>query len=162
MLLSRYQTASMFASFAGYRSVLPNLVLAGRLAFDHQWGDVPFTHLDDIGGLYAGSGLGGSQTIRGLLQSQLIGKIKLLANVETRMTLHEWTLFQRSLELVTAGFCDTGRVWAADFSEGAFWRLHTGVGGGLRVLWDRVFVVRGDVGFGEGNVRYYVDIGHAF
>ncbi len=159
---SAYQTYSVYLSASWYHTLMPRLILATRVAFDRQWGDVPFTHLDDIGGLYPASGLGGGNTLRGALSDQFIGKVKALGNIEGRYRLVEFQIRNRPLEFDVVGFYDVGRVWASDGGDGPTWNIHQGVGGGLRMIWDHVFVIRADSGFADGGYRVYVDAWQAF
>lgn len=162
LLGSAHQTYSLFVSWAHYQPLARGLVLATRLAFDRQWGDVPFTHMDDFGGLFPASGLGGSNTLRGVLSNQFMGKVKVLGNVEGRLHLFATTISERPLEIGAVAFSDIGRAWATQDADGPLWNLQKSLGAGLRLVWDKVFVLRADVGFVQDGYRIYVDYWQAF
>lgn len=163
LLGSANQTYSLFASWARYTPLRPGMVLATRLAYDRQWGDLPFTHMDDFGGLYPASGLGGSNTLRGVLSNQYMGKIKMLANAELRMHLLATTFRRKSVEIGAVAFSDLGRAWANQDPDGPLWAgVRSSVGTGLRLVWDKVFVVRADIGIVTEGYRIYVDYWQAF
>lgn len=159
---SQYSTYAVFASAAGFRPLTKWLVVAGRLGVDWELGDVPFDQLSEFGALFQTYGLGGGSTIRGLLQNQYIGNGKLLGNLEARFRIYRFSIRRRPIGLGAVAFVDGGRVWSQTRNDGDGINVHIGVGGGLRVIWEDVFVVRADCGYGEGNVRFYVDIGHFF
>ena len=162
LLGSANQTYSLFLSWAHYHPLRQGMVLATRVAYDRQWGDVPFTHMDDFGGLYPASGLGGSNTLRGVLSNQFMGKIKVLANAELRVHLFATSIGVRPLEIGAVAFSDVGRAWANQDPDGPFWALQKSIGAGLRLVWDRVFVLRADVGVIADGYRIYVDYWQAF
>jgi outer membrane protein assembly factor BamA len=120
------------------------LVGALRVLFDAMGGDVPFFVLNNTGGLDGPEGVGGQFTLRGLLKNRLQGKGKLLVSPELRWTLSEGEHFDWRL---VAGV-DAGRVWAEldRLSEGG--GLAAGASMGVRMAWNRTFVVRLDVGWG--------------
>ena len=158
---SRYVAGGAFLSASAYGALLPTLVLAGRVAADETWGDVPFDRLQDFGSLVAPffqvSGVGGALTVRGLRQSEYIGHGKAIANAEVRWrfaTVHVWG---RDVRFSSVAFADAGAVW----SPGAP-TLHPGTGGGLRIAWGKLVVLRADAAYAEGGVRVYADFRHVF
>ena len=164
---SQYATAGVFAAASGYREVVRGLVVAGRLAFDDQWGAVPFDRLGDLGTTtrpaFLVDGIGGQFSVRGLYEAEYVGPTKALANLELRERFLECVLFQQALALTAVGFVDAGRVWSpGDPTSLPAAGLHAGVGGGLRVAWGEFFIVRADVGYAEGRARIYADFGQVF
>jgi outer membrane protein assembly factor BamA len=156
-----------FASAAVYQEILPPLVIAGRVAFDALWGDVPFDRLQDFGSLiapfYVLNGVGGGLSVRGLLQSEYIGKTKAIANVELRCRLFQLEILGEAIALYGLAFVDAGRVWAGqDPPDLAALGIHAGGGGGLRIAWGEYFVLRADAGYAEEHVRLYADFRHIF
>lgn len=138
----------------GYR----NLVGALRVLFDVSAGEVPFYRLAATGGLAEPDAVGGGDSVRGLLANRLQGKVKLLVNSELR-----WRFFTaRRLELGLVAALDSGRVWA-ELGSGDPGRPKLGAAGGLRVAWNKNFVIRFDYGFGisepsaNGNVYLTFD-----
>ena len=128
------------------------LVAAARVLADAAFGDVPFFLLSTTGGLAGPDGLGGGDTVRGLLENRLQGRLKLVANAELRWRF--WSGEHFAVETV-AGL-DGGKV---EGSGG----MRLGGAAGLRVAWNRDFIVRFDYGIGisepfaDGNVYITFD-----
>lgn len=141
----------------GFRS----LVVAFRVLFDAAGGDVPFFLLNTTGGLAGPDAVGGDSSVRGLLADRFQGKVKLLANSELRWKF--WSTTHLDFSAVTA--LDAGRVWSAlgDSDPGP---MRWGGAAGLRIAWNKTFVVRFDYGLGisepfaNGNV--YLTFDEAF
>jgi outer membrane protein assembly factor BamA len=149
--------------------VAPTLVIAGRAAVDTMVGDVPFDHLQDFGSFFtpflAVTGVGGGLTVRGLRPSEYVGKTKAIANAEVRWRFARVKPCDATPEVRLAGvaFVDTGRVWEGPDPAGLpGLGLHVGAGGGLRIAWGDLVVLRADVGYSEGGARVYADFGHVF
>lgn len=143
--------------FPSYR----NLVAAFRLLFDAAGGDLPFFLLNTTGGLGGPDGVGGDSSVRGLLASRLQGKLKLLINSELRWRV--WSTPHFDFGAVAA--LDAGRVWSAIGSPDPG-PVRLGGAAGLRIAWNKTFVVRFDYGIGisepfaDGNV--YLTFDEAF
>ena len=143
----------------GYR----RLVMSWRGLFDVLGGDVPITQLPLYGGLEGKDGHGGVYSARGILLHRYQGPVKLLLNGELRWVPLSIEPFGQQFDFTLAGFVDSGRVWKdLKFSEGG--GLKTSVGGGLRIAWNREFVIRMDYGVGvtEPTTGFYLDFGHIF
>jgi len=153
-----------------------NLVLAGRVMADVQWGEVPFHRLTQQGGLEDGEATGGGSSIRGVWADRRAGRIKLLSNLELRAKLAQFELPALpglpGLEglpvgVGVVGFVDAGRVWA-DFEpqglDGEGLDLALGLGVGARLHLGDDFILRVDVGWSpsDGTEGVYLDFGHAF
>jgi hypothetical protein len=155
----------VFAAVSVYRELAPRLVLAGRLAFDATAGDVPFDRLQDFGSLttpfYVVSGVGGALTVRGLLQSEYVGPVKAIGNLELRYKAIDTSLLGHRVGLAGVAFLDEGRVFVPGqpISAGG---IHTGVGAGLRFFFGDSVLLRADAAFAEGRTRIYADFGYNF
>ncbi len=164
---SRFVSAGAFLSAAGYQAIGARVVVAGRVALDAAWGDVPFDRLQDFGSLltpfFLLSGVGGGLTVRGLRQSEYVGRTKAIANAEIRWQFAEVDLWRERIRLSSVAFADAGRVWQGpDPPALAAFGVHAGAGGGLRIAWGKLVVLRADVGFAEGAARVYADFRHVF
>jgi hypothetical protein len=164
---SRYVSGGAFSSAAGYQAVATHFVVAGRVALDETWGDVPFDRLQDFGSLltpfFLVSGVGGGLTVRGLRQSEYIGRTKAIANAELRWQFAELDVCRERVRLSSVAFVDAGRVWQGlDPSGLKELGIHAGAGGGLRIAWGKLVVLRADAGFAEGAARVYADFGNVF
>jgi hypothetical protein len=159
-----YWGATLHTRF--FHPVIPGysrLVMGWRGLFDMMGGDVPISLLPIFGGLENRDGLGGVHSARGILSRRYQGPVKLLLNSELRWTPFSVEPFRQQFDFTFAGFLDAGRVWSnLKFSEGG--GLKTSAGGGLRVVWNREFVIRMDYGVGltEPSTGFYLDIGHIF
>ncbi len=140
----------------------PRLVLATRLLFDVIGGDVPVALLPTFSGrTHYLDGLGGANSVRGLLRFQYVGKMKALGNLEVRSRLIRFNLFARPFDIWAVAFVDVGRAWAELKHEGKV-DLHPSFGGGIRLAYVDDFVFRVDYGFGEGHQALAVVIEQLF
>jgi len=167
LLGSRYLSGGAFLSAAGYQAIGARVVVAGRVAIDETWGDVPFDRLQDFGSLltpfFLLSGVGGGLTVRGLRQSEYIGRTKAIANAELRWKWVEIDVCHEHVRLSSVAFVDGGRVWQGPDPPGlTALGVHAGAGGGLRIAWGKLVVLRADVAFAEGAVGMYADFGNVF
>lgn len=163
LLGSESDTFSAFASWAGFFPLHPRLVLATRLSADRQWGRVAIQRQRDFGGYAMVGGLGGAGTLRGLLQEESIGPLKLLTNTEARVRLLEAKPFGVDTAVGAVLFADVGRSWTGfDAFLATPLALRYGVGAGLRLILQQFFVVRLDVARAESGVRLYLQVGEVF
>jgi hemolysin activation/secretion protein len=137
------------------------------VALDATWGDVPFDRLQDFGSLltpfFSLSGVGGGLTVRGLRQSEYVGDTKAIANAEVRWQFGEVDVWREHVRLSSVAFVDAGRVWQGrDPAPLPAFGVHPGAGGGLRLAWGKLVVLRADVGYAEGAARGYADFRHVF
>ena len=122
-------------------------VIGLRLLADALGGEVPISRLSSFGGLNGKEGLGGSNSIRGILKNRKQGAVKVLGNVELRWLPIAFEAWKQRFQFGAAAFGDAGRVWSdLRFQDGG--GLSAGVGGGLRMTWNREFVFRVDYGVG--------------
>ena len=134
-----FNATARFYRSLGTRSV----VAALRVLADATFGDVPFFLLSTTGGLDGPDGVGGQFSARGLLKNRLQGKVKLLVTPEVRWRFYQGT----SIDLETVAALDAGRVWA-DLGSGEGGGPKLGGAGGVRVAWNKNFVIRLDLGVG--------------
>jgi hypothetical protein len=145
-----------------YFSPIPKLTLAGRLVLDVMLGDVPFTTQDKFG-LDSVYSLGGGRSMRGFTEGRYIGKVKGLTNWEIRSLPITTTIRGYHFNAGGVLFADVGRVLADINTPFNGVGLHVGFGAGLRILYEKDFLVRFDVGHSnEDAVRFYLDVGHIF
>lgn len=155
-----------FLAVRAYQGIFHDkVVLAGRLLVDIMAGTPPVYELsrfDDYSAAF-----GGEKGVRGIEAQRYYGKVKTLANFESRISLFEFDLIGRET-LIFTQFVDFGRLWA-DFDasadlDGRELGLKYSVGGGLRLLFEDSFVVAFDVGWSPDAqpVGVYLTSGHAF
>ena len=138
------------------------LVLAGRLTYTMQFGDVPFYSASVIpftdGDV---TGLGGHPTLRGFSTDRFVGDAAAYANGELRWSFADTVLWNQHLRFMLVPFVDTGRVFdSVGHSTFNDWKIDGGVG--LRLAWNLSTVVSFDFArSGEGNL-FYMEVGHQF
>ncbi|MBZ4419017.1 BamA/TamA family outer membrane protein [Myxococcus sp. RHSTA-1-4] len=146
--------------------VSERLVAALRLMGDVMGGDVPFFLLNAFGGVEwrdGWGGIGGVFTGRGILKNRVQGKVKALANGELRWLFLSTSPFNQKVDFTAVAFLDAGQAWAdLDFRDDGLARYAGG--GGLRISWDRNFIVRLDYGVSpsDGTSGFYLDFNHLF
>lgn len=140
------------------------LVLCNRFIFDGVIGDAPIQSLARVGGSNDVYLYGGSEMGRGIRAQRYLGKLRLIDQTELRWRFLDVTVFEQALAFDAAGFFDAGLVGKEVWEPGPM-PLQTGMGGALRVAWNKNFVIRFDLGFSpvEGwQVAPYLLIGNPF
>jgi len=138
------------------------LILAGRLTYVMQFGDVPFYSASVIpftdGDV---TGLGGFATLRGFSTDRFVADAAAYANGELRWSFADTVLWNQHLRFMLVPFVDTGRVFdSVDDTTFKNWKVDGGVG--LRLAWNLSTVVSFDYArSGEGNL-FYMELGHQF
>jgi outer membrane protein assembly factor BamA len=152
------------ATLRGYASPVPWLTLAARVFGEQVRGDMPLSLLADLGSSFQDfTGVGGAESIRGVLRQRFLGRTRMLTNTEIRLRGPGFRLFGAPWQLGGVGFLDAGRVWddrgLGDGSAG----LHWGKGAGLRIAWGASFIIGADIGYGrEAGLQTYLRLGHLF
>jgi hypothetical protein len=137
----------------GYAAILgERLSLGGRLVGDALSRRAPLVELGSYGGVYGAQGPGGSKGIRGVPQGRLLGRTKLIGNLEARSMFLPFSIARERFVLGAAAFLDAGRVWTdtlrADRAlDGPTFKLHWGAGGGPRLRWGDALLIRADVAY---------------
>lgn len=165
LLGSSFNYQQMAISGRGFYSLLPEpgrLLLAGRLTYALQFGDVPFYSEPIIPATDGDSrGLGGYATLRGFAQNRFVGTAAAYANSELRWTIGETTLFKQHLRFMLVPFVDTGRVFdSARDTTLQGWKFDGGAG--FRLAWNIATVVSFDYGLSREGSLFYMELGHQF
>jgi len=150
----------------GYQDLFKGrVVLAARLLFDVLGGTPPVYELSRFDNY--SNAFGGEKGVRGIEAQRYYGKVKLIANFETRISLFKFKLIGQQTLMLTQ-FFDFGRLWA-DFGasealDGSALGIKYSIGGGLRLLFEDSFVVALDAGWSPDAqpVGLYLTSGHAF
>ena len=167
-----YLSGSPDLSGEGYAYIKAAAHLRGYLPLNDEWlvaaahlayqgtvlGTAPFYTQQNISTLIlrqpGTDGLGGPNTVRGLLAQRLVGDSYAWLNTELRIRLLEWEQLGRSWYLAINPFFDAGMVTRLYKGEelAAFYgrdiedlrrdalRLHCGAGAGLKIAMDRNFI----------------------
>jgi hypothetical protein len=162
---SSFDYQQVAISGRGFYNLLPDpgrLVLAGRLTYAMQFGDVPFYSAPIIPATDGDfRGLGGYTTLRGFAQNRFVGADAAFANAELRWSIGEATFLKQHLRFMVVPFVDTGRVFDS-VGDTTFtgWKIDGGAG--LRLDWELATVVSFDYGRSSEGSMFYMELGHQF
>ena len=123
-------------------------VLALRLGLDGRFGgEAPFFHQHVLGGSQWVE-LGGNMALRGLPFGRIRGPLSAYGQVELRWSAARFLWGDRTFRLMLLTFADTARVFSSGDSDDLS-HLRWSGGGGARLIYNEVFVVRFDVALGQ-------------
>ena len=126
------------------------LVLAMREAIDIQRGETPFFHQIVMGGS-EWVDIGGPIAMRGLPIGRYRGANTAYGDAELRWGIKDFSSRRSSYRLFLVSFIGGARIFDAGEDGGLFEGdlAHGGAGGGIRLLYDEVFLVRVDIAAGR-------------
>ncbi|WP_136515001.1 BamA/TamA family outer membrane protein [Geomonas edaphica] len=128
-------------------------ISAGRVAFGQtRGGSIPFLER---------SILGGENTLRGFGKNRFIDNSYVLCNVEERIRLFRWEVFDVRADWELAPFVDIGGVMDS-FSDLHLGNLEVNPGIGFRAVVRPNILGRIDVGFGKDGAAVFVGLGYPF
>ncbi|MDF3820339.1 DUF5982 domain-containing protein [Leptospira sp. 96542] len=163
---SDYSYIRHFGQIKNFYQPFPKLfeefVVAQRAALTKVEGNVPFfeyRYLYSIDGAFGG--LGGLNTLRGYRQERFVGSVMGFYNVEFRMRVGSFSLFDQNFQLSVVPFYDLGRVWDQLRNVNTMGYKHAS-GLGLRLIWDQATVILMDYSRSKEDELFYIDIGHTF
>ncbi|HEY6838802.1 MAG TPA: BamA/TamA family outer membrane protein [Geobacteraceae bacterium] len=124
-----------------------------RLAYNQTLGDsVPFLEQ---------SILGGENTLRGYGRNRFIDNSYLLLNLEERIRLFRWEIFNVTADWEVAPFVDLGSVMdSLDTANTRSFEFNPGIG--VRAVVRPNILGRVDVGFGKDGPAVFVGLGYPF
>ena len=123
-------------------------VLALRLGLDGRFGgETPFFHQHILGGSQWVQ-IGGNMALRGLPFGRIRGDISSYGQLELRWSAARFLWGTRSFRMMVVSFADTARVFSSG-DEDSLGHLRWSGGGGLRLVYNEVFIVRFDVAMGQ-------------
>lgn len=180
-----------------HRQYLP--LVKGRLTFAYRLaaqlklaGNIPFYLKPNLATLYlrraTSEGLGGSQTLRGILRNRVVGDGVAYGNFELRWKFLKTVVWKQNLYLALSAFTDMGQVvqkvkfdkekaiLAAEAQDTTFdssnyfpndsEHLHTSYGGGLHIALNENFIVAIDYGRAisskDGDQGLYIALNFLF
>jgi len=145
----------------GYASPFgPRAVFTTRAVADGVFGEVPATGMSRPGGRQIYAFYGGQRAGRGVRSGGVIGKARFMDQMEVRLLAASPEVMGTTIDIHPVGFFDTG-YFAADHSslnDGAF---VYGYGGGLRLAFNKNFIIRADLGFSpieNNSMQVYIDV----
>ncbi len=160
------------------------LSLAFRLNYQTKVaGHVPFYYQSQVISSVLKSsitdGLGGANTLRGVLRNRVVGDGYFMGNLELRWKSENFTFINNNFYIGLVGFSDFGRVTKKinflipkimspedDYFDKGKERLHFTYGAGLRIAMNENFIVRIDYGKAtdkrDGNSGLYMGLNYLF
>ena len=105
--------------------------------------------------------LGGENTLRGYGRNRFIDNCYVLLNLEERIRLFRWEVFNVTADWEVAPFIDLGSVMRS-FGSAASRDLEFNPGLGVRALVRPNIIGRVDVGFGKDGPAVFVGLGYPF
>ena len=142
------------------------LVFANRVVVDGIIGDAPVRELAAPGGTQRYSAYGSLNAGRGIRQRRFIGEAFAMEQAEIRWTALPLTIGTLPIDIGLVGFADVGFVGAEFADFGAMFATPLpSTGGGLRLAFDRNFVIRADVGVSpieDWSPKLYIDLRNLF
>ncbi|TGU74949.1 hypothetical protein E4633_05690 [Geomonas terrae] len=128
-------------------------ISAGRVAFGQTRGSsIPFLER---------SILGGENTLRGFGKNRFIDNSYVLCNLEERIRLFRWEVFDVRADWELAPFVDIGGVMDS-FGDLRVGNLEVNPGVGFRAVVRPNILGRIDVGFGKDGAAVFVGLGYPF
>lgn len=145
------------------------VVVASQSIVDAIWGDLPVDAMSRLGGsqsLSDFSAIGGQYIGRGIREQLYVGRFKAIEQLELRIKLFSFGLFKQDFDLITAAFGDVATT-ALDFSRftDEIGNIYAGFGSGLRLYWNKTFVIRADLGVSPSedfSPKFYLVTGNVF
>jgi hypothetical protein len=145
------------------------LVIASQSIVDSIFGDLPFDAMSRLGGSQAindFNAVGGQYIGRGIREQLYVGRFKAIEQLELRYTFWSFGLWKQNFDVTAVAFGDIAMTaWDFDRFGKDMKSVHSGFGSGLRLHWDKTFIVRGDLGVSPSEnfmPRLYLLVGNVF
>lgn len=181
-----FDHARFTATFRYYVPIIHDrLVFANRLLVQHTlWGSVPFYMRPNFAASYlttaSSQGLGGNNTLRGILRHRVVGDGMAFSNFELRWKIIRFNWLNQNLYIGTNLFFDTGLITQESklnlfnvpggerdnyFNTNAE-KLHNSLGAGLKIAMNENFIISADFGKAldkqDGESGFYIALNYLF
>jgi outer membrane protein assembly factor BamA len=145
------------------------MVIASQTIADVIVGDLPYDAMSRLGGSQAlidYNAIGGQNVGRGIREQLYVGRLKAIEQLEFRYTFWSFNAFKQNFDLTGAAMGDLAMT-AWDFSrfKKDMANIYVGFGGGLRISWNKTFVIRADLGVSPHenfSPKFYLVVGNVF
>lgn len=132
----------------GFLSLLPVLVLCGRVQASEILGDAPFWEYARIGG---------NDRLRGFVDRRFIDRAMVLANLELRFRALQWRIAREQFHLALVPFVDAGQV-APSLTASSMWQpWHLSSGLETILTWNLATHLNITAGFSEEGFAFALD-----
>jgi len=145
------------------------LVVASQTILDNIIGDLPYDAMSRVGGsayLNDLNAFGGQYIGRGIRDQMFVGRLKAIEQLELRYNFYDFNLGTQNFALTGALFGDLGVAsWDLSKLSRDLQSIHSGFGGGLRINWNKTFVIRADLALSPTenySPRFYLVVGNIF
>lgn len=169
-----------FTLFPNYLTLAYRLnwqqTLSGKNPFyflPYKISSIPFSTFVD--------GLGGSNTIRGILRNRVVADGKILGNIEFRYKAYQTYWYGQNIYIGLSSFYDAGYITKKSkvdlslvpttdrlkyFDENAANRVYHSIGLGLHFVMNQNFIISPEYGISlnknDGNSAFYISVGYIF
>lgn len=145
------------------------VVIASQSIIDGTMGDLPYDAMSRLGGsqsLNDFSAIGGQYIGRGISEQLFVGRFKAIEQAELRYTFYSFNLLKQNFDLTAAALSDLAvTAWDSSRFSKDIKNLYVGLGGGLRINWNRTFIIRADLGMSPSesfSPKFYLTVGNVF
>lgn len=154
-----------FNTIARWRGGKSRLTLAAMGSFGYVWGsNINWLEMFDLSSQAEAGGinvLGGDRSLRAFRESRFVAPAIGLINLEARLRLYDFNLWNQHFALGLSPFYDMGRGWDEITDVGfSGWRGAPGVGG--RIAWNQSTIIRLDFASGAEGSQFFFGFGHIF
>jgi outer membrane protein assembly factor BamA len=164
-----YFGANIAARFYFSLDSAHRLVIASQSIIDGTVGDQPYDAMSRVGGSQAiedFNAIGGQYLGRGIKEQMYVGRLKAIQQAEFRYTFLSFGFLKQNFDLTGSAFADLG-LTAWDFSRFSkdMKHLYAGFGGGLRIGWNKTFIIRADLAVSpmeSFSPKFYLVVGNVF
>lgn len=146
-----------------------DIVFASQTMVDAIFGDLPFDAISRVGGSQAISdytAIGGQNIGRGISEQRYVGRLKGIQQAEFRFTFFSFDVWRQHFDLTLAAMGDFAMTaWDYSRLNTDLRRIYAGFGGGLRINWNKTFIIRADLGvspYEHFSPKMYLVVGNVF
>lgn len=147
---------------AGIDNKYLRMVLAGRLLYSMQDGDLPFYAKNQLSFFDRTlQGLGGIGSMRGFRLNRFVGNVMMLGNFEIRYDVFSFNTKRSTIAFKIVPHVDVGAAYDS-VSDTKLSELRINGGGGLYLQWNQSNVIRLDMGVGDEGLSFGINYGFMY
>lgn len=144
-------------------------VFASQTMVDAIVGDLPYEAMSRVGGTQSindYTGIGGQNLGRGISEQLYVGRLKGIQQAEFRYTFWSFGVLSQDFDLTFAAMGDFAMTaWDYSRLRNDLDTVYVGFGGGLRIHWNKTFIIRADLGvspYENFSPKFYLAVGNVF